>query len=154
MKKLLLLKKPQSAFTLIELLIVVAIIAVLVSLGAVAYSTAQKNARNAQRQSDLKKISLALEKYYSDHGEYPPSLDCLTVINSSCEPPKNTYMTELPLDPRTNNVYNYTPLNDVDPDPSTTSYQSFELRMPGSPPNYDYEGTIPSEFNPLRSPNP
>src|SRR3990172_10027955 len=61
----------QRGFTLVELLVVVAIIAILVSVGAVSYSTAQRNARNAQRASDLNKIALALEEFYSDHGFYP-----------------------------------------------------------------------------------
>ncbi len=71
MQDLLKSKKFQTGFTLIELLIVIAIIAMLVSFGAVAYSTAQKNARNSQRAADLQKISAALEQYYADHHFYP-----------------------------------------------------------------------------------
>lgn len=63
--------KSYSGFTLIELLIVVAIIGILLSVGAAAYSAAQRNARNGQRQSDLVKISSALEQYYQDHNQYP-----------------------------------------------------------------------------------
>ncbi len=71
MKKLLKSKKFQVGFTLIELLIVVAIIVVLITIGAVSYTTVNRNARNAQRQTDLNKIAAALEDFHADHGFYP-----------------------------------------------------------------------------------
>ncbi len=109
MKTLLTSKKLQKGFTLIELLIVVAIIAVLVSLGAVSYSTAQRNTRDAQRKSDLKKIALALEKYYTDNGSYPPGSvppggsDATYLSTSGSTPWINnlgTYITTVPMDPK------------------------------------------------------
>lgn len=73
MKTLLASKRFQIGFTLVELLIVVAIIAILVSVGAVSYSTAQRNARNADRASELTKLAVALEEYFADHGSYIPT---------------------------------------------------------------------------------
>ncbi|PIT96248.1 hypothetical protein COT94_01415, partial [Candidatus Falkowbacteria bacterium CG10_big_fil_rev_8_21_14_0_10_37_14] len=55
------------AFTLIELLIVIAIIGVLATLATVAVSSARGRARDAKRVSDLKQISTALEMYYADY---------------------------------------------------------------------------------------
>lgn len=73
MKKLLSSTKFQVGFTLIELLIVIVIIVIVVGVGAASYTTVARNGRNSQRQSDLQKMANALEEYYSDHGQYPPT---------------------------------------------------------------------------------
>lgn len=72
-KKLLKSLKTNRGFTLIELLIVVVIIVIVIAVGAVSYTTVARNARNAQRQADLATIAEALEQYFADHGEYPPT---------------------------------------------------------------------------------
>jgi type II secretion system protein G len=61
----------KNGFTLVELLVVIAILGVLVSVTLVAFRSSQARGRDAQRKSDLKQISSALELYYSDYGEYP-----------------------------------------------------------------------------------
>ncbi len=59
------MKKLKKAFTLLEMLVVIGIIAILVALSASSYSTAQRKARDAKRKSDLKTIQNAFEQYYS-----------------------------------------------------------------------------------------
>ncbi|MCX7956063.1 MAG: prepilin-type N-terminal cleavage/methylation domain-containing protein [Patescibacteria group bacterium] len=65
----------KKAFTLLEMLVVIGIIGVIVSIGFVSYSTAQKKSRDAKRKNDLKSIQNAFEQYYSicDY-KYPSSL--------------------------------------------------------------------------------
>lgn len=58
-------------FTLIELMVVIAIIGLLASIILVSLSTAQQKGRDARRIADLKEIETALELYYSDHNSYP-----------------------------------------------------------------------------------
>ena len=65
--------KNKKGFTLIELLVVVAIIGILASVIMASLNTAESKARDAKRISDMQQIQTALELYYSNHGDYPPS---------------------------------------------------------------------------------
>ena len=69
----------RRGFTVLELLIVVAIIGVLSTITIVSYSSIQSGSRDTQRSSRLKIISEALEKYYQQYGQYP---DCDAMIAS------------------------------------------------------------------------
>jgi len=92
----------RDGFTLLELLVVIGIIAVLVSLAAVSYSSAQKSSRDARRRSDMKTVQNALEQYYSaSQFEYPASADC-----SEAEDAAYLERASFPDDPGSL-VYNY-----------------------------------------------
>lgn len=74
----------KNGFTLLELLVVIGIIAILVSLAAVAYSTAQKSTRDSRRKSDLKAVQNALEQYYSASGfAYPATGTCDEILSTT-----------------------------------------------------------------------
>jgi len=90
----------QSAFTLLELLVVIGIISILVSLGAVSYSTAQKKARDAKRKSDIKAIQSSLEQYYSVCGYQYPTPVSSGFTNISCPTPPAVIMPTVPVDPK------------------------------------------------------
>jgi len=63
----------KKGFTLVELLVVMAIISVLATLIVGGFRSSQMRGRDAERKSDLKQISNALEIFYADYGKYPPS---------------------------------------------------------------------------------
>lgn len=63
----------QKGFTLIELIIVMAIMGLLIGVAASSFQTSRIKGKDAKRKSDLKQISAALEAYNSDHGKYPPA---------------------------------------------------------------------------------
>ena len=61
----------QRAFTLIELLIVIAIIAILALIAVPNFLEAQTRAKVARVQADMRSIATTLEAYYVDHNVYP-----------------------------------------------------------------------------------
>ena len=63
--------KSSRGFTIIELIVVIAILAVLVTITIVSYSGAQGRARDADRRVDIANLVKALEMYYDDNGTYP-----------------------------------------------------------------------------------
>jgi len=58
-------------FTLVELLVVMAIIGILATVILGGFRSSQRRSRDAQRKSDLKQIANALEMFYSDYERYP-----------------------------------------------------------------------------------
>jgi len=63
----------NKGFTLVELLIVIAIMAILSSITVGQFQTAKKKANDVARKSDLNGISKALQMYFADYGEMPVS---------------------------------------------------------------------------------
>jgi prepilin-type N-terminal cleavage/methylation domain-containing protein len=64
-----------KAFTLIELLIVVAIIAILAAIAVPNFLEAQVRAKVSRSLADMRSIATALETYAVDNNNYPPDLD-------------------------------------------------------------------------------
>ena len=98
----------KKGFTLMEILIAIAIIAILTAIGIVSYGSINKGARNAKRKSDIGQIQSALELYRSDFGYYPAvntsSLDDATNLEDDVD--FVTYLSAVPTDPR-GNAYLY-----------------------------------------------
>ena len=65
-------KRAQKAFTLIELLIVVAIIAILAAIAVPNFLEAQTRAKVSRAKSDMRVYATALEAYYIDYNSYVP----------------------------------------------------------------------------------
>lgn len=72
------LKKAQAGFTIIELLIVIAIIAILAGLVLNNFQGAQAKARDTQRVTDLNNIHSKLEEYYNENNGYPNTFTAAT----------------------------------------------------------------------------
>jgi prepilin-type N-terminal cleavage/methylation domain-containing protein len=63
--------RKQKGFTLVELLIVMAIIAVLVGITIAGLGFAMRRSRNIARMSAMTNLDRAVSSYYSDEREYP-----------------------------------------------------------------------------------
>ncbi|MFA5136909.1 MAG: prepilin-type N-terminal cleavage/methylation domain-containing protein [Patescibacteria group bacterium] len=98
-------KNIKKGFTLLEMLIVLGIIAVIITIASVSYSTAQKKSRDSRRKSDLKVVQNAMEQYYSVCGfSYPVVVDGL-VPTVGCSSPVTVLLPNSPLDPKTGSAY-------------------------------------------------
>jgi prepilin-type N-terminal cleavage/methylation domain-containing protein len=78
------MKTARKGFTLIEILIVVAIIAILASVVLVGLGPTQQAGRDARRISDLSEVQNGLELYYNKCGFYPG------VSATACDPTAST----------------------------------------------------------------
>lgn len=63
----------KKGFTIIELLAVMAIIAVLLGVGIAGYNLVGREARESRAIADIEKIRFALEEYRVEYGQYPLS---------------------------------------------------------------------------------
>src|SRR5262249_48281020 len=77
---------------MIELLVVLALIVVLASMGMTQYRASVVHAREAVLKEDLFKLRDAIDQYYADKVQYPSTLDALV---------SEGYLRKLPDDPFT-----------------------------------------------------
>lgn len=61
----------QSAFTLLELLTVIAIILILVGISVGTYGYANNKAARSRAEAEIRALATACENYKADNGEYP-----------------------------------------------------------------------------------
>jgi len=66
--------RSPRAFTLIELLIVVAIIAILAAIAVPNFLEAQTRAKVSRVKADLRSLATAIEAYGVDYNAYPPDV--------------------------------------------------------------------------------
>ena len=86
------MRKRPNAFTLIELIVVLAIIATLLTLALPRYFSSIDRAKEAVLKENLYQVRDAIGKYYADKGKYPESLEALAT---------EKYLRKLPVDPIT-----------------------------------------------------
>ena len=79
------MKTKSSGFSLIELLVVVAIIGILAAIGTVAYSGYVSSAKKKSAQNVMLQISLGQVEYHSDNNKY-----CCKNSASTCTPDATT----------------------------------------------------------------
>lgn len=132
--------RSDKGFSLIEVMLVVAVIGILAINVTMQVDYVLKKARDSRRKFEIKGLQTALEAYHSEHGEYPFDVSCCDTsagqANSvhPCAPPWNGsrwilgglqvleakgYYRSLPVDPRN----------------SQTSFYYYESTSPGQ---YEY----------------
>lgn len=65
------LKRKESGFTIVELLIVIVVIGILAALVVTTFSGIQRKARDSERQTDINAVHSQVEAYYAQNGKYP-----------------------------------------------------------------------------------
>ncbi len=85
-------RKKQKGFTLVEILVAIAIIGLLNSIAFVTLNRAREKARVAQAGSISRILAMATEFYYDDMGFYPPD------VNRGWDP---GFLQPLPFNPDT-----------------------------------------------------
>jgi len=124
-------KSNPSAFTLVELIVVITILAILWTIAFISLQWYSRDARDSTRTADLWNIKTSLELYSLQTWKYP-SPDSFSTITYSWWTEKVWYqwvvwdqvttnlksLNEKPLDPLTNDTYTYS---------VTNSYKEYEV---------------------------
>jgi type II secretion system protein G len=87
----------ERGFTLIEMMIVVAIIAILVAILVPNFMRARAQAQTAACEANLKEIATALELYQTDHEQYPDTSGATNA--TATDPSLGQYLRQTPVDP-------------------------------------------------------
>lgn len=83
------------AFTLVELIIVLAILALLLTVAVPRYFAHIERTKEATLKQDLAVMRDAIDKFHGDRGRYPESLEELVTLR---------YMRSVPVDPITDST--------------------------------------------------
>lgn len=67
----LIFRKRTSGFTIVELLVIIAVISILTSMVFLSYNSVQEGVQSAQRKADMETVLHLLKSYYNKNGEYP-----------------------------------------------------------------------------------
>src|SRR5258707_224673 len=110
----LVMKGLERGFTLIELMVVAAILIVLAGLGLVQYRNSVIRARESVLKEDLFRMRDAIDQYYADKMQYPSTLDTLV---------SDGYMRKIPDDPftKSNSTWQTIP---AEPDPNNPTAEA------------------------------
>ena len=82
----------QRGFTLIEMLVVLAIVAMLLTIAAPRYFHGVDRSKEVVLQTNLSRLRSTIDEFYGDTGRYPDNLEQLV---------EQRYLRELPIDPIT-----------------------------------------------------
>ena len=107
------MNKKQKGFTLVEVIVVMAVIGILIAIIVPSYKHYTSRAKEAVLKENLFVMRDALNKFYQDKNKYPTTLDDLITFK---------YLRKIPMDPMTKSyeweVLHFEPdeMEDFDPE--------------------------------------
>jgi prepilin-type N-terminal cleavage/methylation domain-containing protein len=102
------MKRSSQGFTLIEMLVVIAIIGILMTIIFGNITTSRQKARDGKRISDLKEIQLALQQFFAACKQFPDSLTASAACPDGSGYTFGQFLKDIPADPSTGTSYDYT----------------------------------------------
>ena len=122
-----LLRSRSAGFTLIELIVVMAIIASLLTIALPRYFHSVQRSREAVLRQDLAIMRDAIDKFLADRGRYPATLEELA---------ERRYLRKIPPDPITESAATWQVIAPPDP---TTDAGIYDVRSGASGKSLDGE---------------
>lgn len=96
-----------AGFTLIEMLVVLAIVALLLTIAVPRYFGSLERSREIALKTNLKILRVTIDKFNADRGKYPDSLVELV---------EQKYLLAIPVDPITDSKTSWLPVDSSEPD--------------------------------------
>ena len=104
------LRRSEHGFTLVELMVVVAVIGVLSTIAIPLYVNVQARSRVAKAQADSRTLASAVSIYGAHMGSIPSALTQLTTIATNAQGQRaGPFMSTVPAPPSGWAAYAYTP---------------------------------------------
>ena len=127
----------NSGFTMIELLVVLALIVILATMGMTQYRASVVHAKEAVLKTDLFQMRDAIDQYYADKGQWPSTLDALV---------SEGYLRKLPEDPFTKSSTTWQTMP-AEPDPNNPSAEPGVYDIKSGSDSTALDGTKYSDWN-------
>jgi len=127
----------QLGFTMIELLVVLALIVILATMGMTQYRNSVVHAKEAVLKQDLFHMRDAIDQYYADKGQYPTTLDALV---------SEGYLRKLPEDPFTKSSTTWQTVP-AEPDPNNPTAEPGVYDVKSGSDASALDGTKYSDWN-------
>jgi general secretion pathway protein G len=129
-------KTGNSGWTLIELLIVIALITILAGLAMTQYRNSVTQSKEAVLKTDLFRMRDAIDQYYADKAKYPASLETLV---------SEGYLRKVPEDPFTGAADTWQTVP-AEPDPSNPTQEPGIYDVKSGAPGTALDGTAYTEW--------
>lgn len=124
-------RRSASGFTIIELLVVISIIAILAGMAMAQYKNSVTHAEEAVLHTDLFRMRDAIDQYFADKQEYPPTLEALVT---------GGYLRQIPKDPFTGTAESWT-TEQAEPDPTNPADQPGIINVRSGSDRTAFDGT-------------